>query len=127
MIKEESACKHPRNLFECCFNPPKPWLWEVTASPAELSWQGEHSALTAEGKGNKNICSPLSCPVTTSLGSTVWVHCTSCASWSCPDVGHGHPRHTPHLQGAPSSRTGQVTSHGTSWYPSGSDDECFEG
>lgn len=52
MIKEESACKHPRNWLECTFNPPKPWPWEVTASPAELSWQREHSALIADGKAN---------------------------------------------------------------------------
>lgn len=122
MIKEESACKHPRNLLECSFNSPKPWLWEVTASPAELRWQGELSVLIAEGKGKKNTCSPLSCPVTTSLGSTVWVHCTSSASWSWPNVGHGHPRHTPCLRGAPSSCTEQVTSHGSSWCPSGYDD-----
>lgn len=70
MIKEESACKHPGNLLERSFNPPKSWLWEVTASPAELTWQGERAALVAEGKGNKDICSPR-CPVTTSLGSTI--------------------------------------------------------
>lgn len=75
MIKEESACKHPRKLLECSFNPLKPWLWEVPASPAELSWQGEHIALIAEGKGNKDISS-LRCPMTTSLDSPVWVHCS---------------------------------------------------
>lgn len=101
MIKEESACKHPRNFLECSFNPPKPWLREVTANPAELSWQGEHSALIAEGKGNKNICSPR-CPVTTSPGTTIRVHRTSTsASWSWPNVGHGHPRPTPRLQLVP--------------------------
>lgn len=126
-IKEESACKHPRNLLERSFNPPKPWLREVTASPAELSWHGEHSASNAEGKRNKNVCSPLSCPVTTSLGCTVCVHCTSSACWSCPNISHGHTRHTPRLQGAPSSCTGQVTGHGTSPCPSGYDDECFKG
>lgn len=113
MIEEESACKHPRNLLEGSFNPPKPWLREVTASPAELAWQGEHAALIAEGKGNKTICSPR-CPGTTPLappdGCTVLLAPVSHA----PHIGHGHLRHRPRLQGVPSSCTGRVTSHRTS-------------
>lgn len=102
LIKEESACKHPRNVLGCSFNPPKPWLGEVRACPAELSWQAEHFDWWKKG-ALKYLFSKVPCEFLPGI------HCMGAGS----NIGHGL------VYWGPSSCTGWVPSHGTCWCPKG--------